>query len=234
MVEPQACSSSATQTSSARGSAVGELAQILLLAGLPGALGAAAVVLGLERVPGDREGDGPELVRDLPLERRAAVGAGLLQHVMQDAADDGHLLAAVAGEDDRDVGRVGKIVHPGPAGRRRPVVFRREGERVVDPVGITVHGQRGRWADRQTGRRQRRTRCRTAVRCPRPLPVSRNSEKLMRLEAQSPARMGQAVAQRGGGVGLPGGAVHRLEEEMIEAERLESLRLGAVLRDRPA
>ena len=56
----------------------------------------------------------------------------------------------------------------------------------------------------------------------------------MRLEAQSPARMGQAVAQRGGGVGLPGGAVHRLEEEVVEVEALEPLGLGAVLRDRPA
>ncbi len=123
----------------------GELAQILLLAGLPGALAAAAVVLGLQRVPRDRQGDRSELVRDLPLERRAAVGTGLLQHVMEDAADDGHLLAAVAGQDDGDVGRVGKIVHagarPGAAG---PVVLRREGERVIDAVGITVHAQRGK------------------------------------------------------------------------------------------
>ena len=71
MVEPQACSSSAAQMSSARGLGRGELAQILLLARLPGALPAAAVELGLQRVPRDRQHHRPELVGDLPLERTA-------------------------------------------------------------------------------------------------------------------------------------------------------------------
>ena len=120
MVEPQACSSSATQMSSARGSAIGELAEILLLACLPGALAAPPVELGLQGVLRDGEGDGAELVRDLALEHRPPVRRGFLQHVVQDAGHEGHLLAAVTREDDRDVGRVGQVVHAGPGRRHGP------------------------------------------------------------------------------------------------------------------
>ena len=151
MVEPQTCSSSATQTSSARGSAAASWLRYSCLQGCQRALDAAPVALGLQGVAGDRQGDGAELVRDLPLQRGRLLGAGLLQHVVEDAAHDGHLVAAVAGEDDGDVGRVGKIVHPGPRGRRRAIVLRREGERVVDAVGITVHGLRGEAGPRGSG-----------------------------------------------------------------------------------
>src|SRR5687768_8306687 len=51
----------------------------------------------------------------------------------------------------------------------------------------------------------------------------------MRLQAQPPARMREAIRERGRRVVREPGPVHGLQEEMIEAERLESLRLGAVL-----
>src|SRR5437868_12452755 len=56
-----------------------------------------------------------------------------------------------------------------------------------------------------------------------------NAEKLMRLQAESPARMGQTVVKRGPGVRLPRGAVHRLQEEVGEVEALVAVRLGTVL-----
>jgi hypothetical protein len=128
----------------------GQLSQVFLLAGLPAALPAAEVVLGLQRVPGDGEDHGPELVADLPLEHRTTVRRGLLQHVVEDAGYDGQLLAAVAREDDGDVGRVGKIIHPGPSRRGGSVVLGGEGERVIDAVGITVH-ERGAEGSRAAG-----------------------------------------------------------------------------------
>src|SRR5688500_14641955 len=51
----------------------------------------------------------------------------------------------------------------------------------------------------------------------------------MGLQAQSPARMGQTIAQRRRGVALPGRSVHRLQKEMLEPEPLEALRLGPLL-----
>src|SRR5262245_66557061 len=57
------------------------------------------------------------------------------------------------------------------------------------------------------------------------LPVSGNAEKLMRLQAQSPAWMAEAVAQREGGVHLAGRAIHRLQEEVPELEPFEPLGL---------
>src|SRR4051794_24388264 len=58
----------------------------------------------------------------------------------------------------------------------------------------------------------------------------RNAEKLMRLQAESPARMRKAVRERRASVGLTQGPVHRLEEEMPEVERGVPLGLGALLR----
>src|SRR5580765_7385130 len=57
----------------------------------------------------------------------------------------------------------------------------------------------------------------------------RNAEKLMRLQAESPARMRQAIRERRARVGFARGPVHRLEEEMPEAERGIPLGLGALL-----
>src|SRR6266545_3634141 len=57
----------------------------------------------------------------------------------------------------------------------------------------------------------------------------RNAEKLMRLQAESPARMRQAVRERRAGFGLARGPVHRLEEEMPEAERGVPLGLSSLL-----
>src|SRR5215213_1539241 len=58
-----------------------------------------------------------------------------------------------------------------------------------------------------------------------PLPRLRNSEKLMCLEAQPPARMCKAVAEGGLGVCLKVRSVHGLKEEMRKREGFESLRL---------
>ena len=56
----------------------------------------------------------------------------------------------------------------------------------------------------------------------------------MRLQAQAPAWVSEAIAERGLGVGVAVRAVHGLQEEMAEPERLESCRvhtgLGAGLR----
>src|SRR5690348_14477121 len=57
-----------------------------------------------------------------------------------------------------------------------------------------------------------------------------NAEKLMRLQAEPPARMRQAVLERGPRVPLPVGPVHRLQKEMTEGQRLEPFRLGPDLR----
>src|SRR3954447_16635013 len=59
---------------------------------------------------------------------------------------------------------------------------------------------------------------------------SRNPEKLMRLQAEPPAWMVQAVPKRCGGIGLPVRSVHRLKEEVAEPEILEPIRLRADLR----
>src|SRR4051812_39678662 len=58
---------------------------------------------------------------------------------------------------------------------------------------------------------------------------SRNPEKLMRLQAEPPAWMGQAVSKRRRGVGLARRSVHRLQEEVAELKTFESLRLRAAL-----
>ena len=47
----------------------------------------------------------------------------------------------------------------------------------------------------------------------------------MRLQAEPPAWMRQAVLQRGRCIRLPVGAVHRLQEEMIETEMGKLVRL---------
>ena len=117
----------------------GELGQVLLLARLPRPLLAAPVELGLERVLGHRQRDRPELVRDLVLEHRPAIGRTLLQHVMEDAGHDRQLLAAVAREDDGDVGGVRQEIHPGAHRGKGVVILGRERERVVDAVGVSVH-----------------------------------------------------------------------------------------------
>src|SRR5919108_1227166 len=75
---------------------------------------------------------------------------------------------------------------------------------------------------RRQGKRQRGC----GARLPR---SSRNAEKLMRLEAESPARVVQAVAERRRGIGLASRPVHRLEKEMAEVERLEPRGVGARL-----
>src|SRR5687768_1139927 len=68
--------------------------------------------------------------------------------------------------------------------------------------------------------------------CPAaPLPHLRNSEKLMRLQAEPPARMLQAVLKGGRGIGLPLGPVHRLEKEVTEFESLELGGIGTCLRE---
>src|SRR5215211_277056 len=58
-----------------------------------------------------------------------------------------------------------------------------------------------------------------------PLPRLRNSEKLMCLEAQPPARMCKAVAEGRLGVCLKVRSIHGLKEEMRKREGFESLRL---------
>src|SRR5688500_10839692 len=64
---------------------------------------------------------------------------------------------------------------------------------------------------------------------PVPLPRLRNPEKLMPLEAAPPARVRQAVAQGGVGIGLQLCSIHRLKEEVSKRQALEELRLGAGL-----
>src|SRR2546427_10096477 len=57
----------------------------------------------------------------------------------------------------------------------------------------------------------------------------RNAEKLMCLQAESPARMCKAIRQRGARVRIPRGAVHGLEKEVPEVQALVSRRLGPLL-----
>src|SRR5664279_2822688 len=56
------------------------------------------------------------------------------------------------------------------------------------------------------------------------------TEQFMRLDTQPPARMLQAVPDRERGVPLAVGAIHRLQEEVREVERLEPLRRRGLLR----
>jgi hypothetical protein len=58
---------------------------------------------------------------------------------------------------------------------------------------------------------------------------SGNAEKLMRLQAQSPAWMIETIAERGPRVRLTMRPVHRLEEEVVEIEALEALGLSPLL-----
>ena len=62
----------------------------------------------------------------------------------------------------------------------------------------------------------------------------RNSKKLMRLQAEPPARMGQAIAKCSGGVGLPFRSVHRLQIEVLELETLDIAGLSADPGETPA
>ena len=52
----------------------------------------------------------------------------------------------------------------------------------------------------------------------------------MRLQAQAPTRVRQTIAQRGLRVGIAAGAIHRLQKEVTEGERLEGGRINAGLR----
>ena len=116
----------------------GQLGEVLLLARLPRPL-AAPVVLRLQRVLGDGQRHRPELLGDLALQHGPPVGPAFLQHVVQDARDDGHLLAPVARQDDRDTGGVGHVVHPGAGRSEGVVVLGRERKGVGDAVGVSVH-----------------------------------------------------------------------------------------------
>jgi hypothetical protein len=71
--------------------------------------------------------------------------------MMQDSADDGNLIAAVPGQDDSDVGRVGHVVHARAGGGHRAVVFRGKGKRMTDAIGITVHALSGEAGKRGGG-----------------------------------------------------------------------------------
>src|SRR5215213_6848791 len=55
------------------------------------------------------------------------------------------------------------------------------------------------------------------------------TKKLMRLQAEPPARVGQAIAKRRGGVGLPVRPIHGLEIKVLELQALVSAWLGAGL-----
>jgi hypothetical protein len=50
---------------------------------------------------------------------------------------------------------------------------------------------------------------------------SRDPEVLMGLKAETPAWVFEAVLNRQGSVGIPSGAVHRLQEEVLEIELLD-------------
>src|SRR5215207_5786068 len=58
----------------------------------------------------------------------------------------------------------------------------------------------------------------------------RNAEKLMRLQAQSPARMRQTIGECGARVRLALRAVHRLQEKLPKRESGVALGLAAGLR----
>ena len=59
--------------------------------------------------------------------------------VVENAGDDGFVVAAVAREDDRDVGRMREVGQGGALPHLAVVVLGRERERVVDAVGIARH-----------------------------------------------------------------------------------------------
>src|SRR5579871_1233367 len=61
--------------------------------------------------------------------------------------------------------------------------------------------------------------------------LSGNAEQLMRLQAESPLRMLQAIAQSEFGVFLATWAIHWLQEEVPEVQMLEALRLCSLLRE---
>src|SRR5215210_6801008 len=56
-----------------------------------------------------------------------------------------------------------------------------------------------------------------------------NAEKLMRLQAEPPARVGQAVVHGERRISRALGAVHRLQEEVAELQILEVLRAESAL-----
>ena len=64
---------------------------------------------------------------------------------------------------------------------------------------------------------------------PYSLPL-RNPENLMRLQAEPPARVIEAIAERCFRVGVSVRPVHRLQEEMAESKRLKCRRFGVTLR----
>src|SRR5919112_1524080 len=91
-------------------------------------------------------------------------------------------------------------------------------------------GQRGSGSAGQNTSKGRRPNGKELSRCPSaPRPRLRNAEKLMRLKAQPPARMCQAVVKRGIGVGLLVRTIHGLQKELPEGKPLEQLGLGACL-----
>src|SRR3954467_8188921 len=59
---------------------------------------------------------------------------------------------------------------------------------------------------------------------------SRNPEKLMRLQAEPPAWMVQAVPKRRSGIGLSVRSVHRLKEEVAKPQILKPIWLRPDLR----
>src|ERR1700719_1937251 len=59
---------------------------------------------------------------------------------------------------------------------------------------------------------------------------SRQAQVLVSLHAQAPARMGQAIGDRGGSRLFAIGSVHRLQEEAFEIEPGEPLGIDADLR----
>ena len=121
MVEPQACISSATMMSSARGSAMASWVRYSCLHGCHGRSSPRRSNLGSSASLATASTTGPNLSPIFCSSTGRLVRRALLQHVVQDAGDDGHLLAPVAGQDDGDVGRVRQVVHA----RRRPGPRRR-------------------------------------------------------------------------------------------------------------
>src|SRR5690606_12348231 len=69
-----------------------------------------------------------------------AVAYAVLDHVVQDAGDHGILVASVAGEDNRDVGGMREVRQARALPDLPVVVLRREGERVIEAVGVSGHG----------------------------------------------------------------------------------------------
>src|SRR5215469_2398781 len=61
------------------------------------------------------------------------------------------------------------------------------------------------------------------------LSLSGNAQQFVRLQAEPPLRMLQAIAQGEFGVFLAARAIHRLQEEVLKVQVLEALRLRAFL-----